>query len=122
MATLLRMPHEITNQIAGYLPNAHDIVNFANAHKALQDVIYHERAACWRRAFAAVFDLPPVKAVSAIRAKYVQRDILRLRLLFKFGNGLGARGRYTETEEKAVGILRDLIIGKCGVPDPEASK
>ena len=122
MPTLLHMPHEIINEIAGYLPNAVDIVNFASVCKALQDVIYHERAACWRWVFAAVYDLPPVKAVSAIRERYVQRDILRRPLVFKFGNGLAARGRYVKAEEEAVNVLRDLIIGKCNFPDSEAPK
>ena len=122
MAELLRMPNEIINEIAGHLPNAVDMVNFASASKALQDVIYHERAACWRWVFAALYDLPPLKAVSAIRDRYVQRDILRLRLAYKFGDGLAARGRYIKAEEEAVMVMRELIIGKCNFPAPEAPR
>ena len=109
------MPHEILDKIAYNLPHVDDILSFAKTCSATRNAVYDLHATCWRRRFAKLYDLPPVKAVSAIRAKFVQRDLLRFRLIFKLGNGRAARGRFNKDEEKALNIMRDLVVGTYSI-------
>ena len=82
------------DKIGSYLPSADDILRYAFTCKRTLNVVYDARAPLWRAAFAELYDLPAGKTVTAIRAKCVQRDILRCRTVFKLGNGYVGRGRF----------------------------
>lgn len=111
MAGLEKMSCEILNRIAELLPHADDFISFAMTCKVTKNSIYDTHASCWRHRFAILYDLPPVKAVTAIRSKFVKRDLLRFRLIFKLGDGRATRGQITMDEEKALELMRDLIVG-----------
>jgi hypothetical protein len=111
MAGLRDLSYEIYNRIAENLPTAEDIISFAKTCRVTQNAIYDTHASCWRHRFGSLYDLPPTKAVTAIRTKFVERKLLRFRLIFKLGDGRASRGHFTEDEERALELMRDLIVG-----------
>lgn len=121
MVGLIGLPVETLNQVAGSLPTKDDILNMAMTCRHISKVIFHPRATCWRYAFTNIYDLPPCKAVPTIRAKFIQRDLLRYRLVFKLGNGVCARGRINKDEDRATKLIRDIIIGMYTTLQPRES-
>lgn len=111
MPGLQDLSYEIYNRIAENLPIAEDIISFAKTCRVTQNAIYDTHASCWRHRFASLYDLPPSKAVTAIRIKFVERKLLRFRLIFKLGDGRASRGKFTMDEEKALKLMRELIVG-----------
>jgi len=115
MARLQDMSYEIFNRIAESLPVAEDIILFAKTCRVIKNAIYDTHASCWRHRFAQVFDLPPAKAVTAIRSKFVERGVLRLRLIFKLGDNRITRGMVSRVEEIVLERMRELIVGTYNV-------
>lgn len=115
MPGLEKLSYEIHNRIAEHLPTAKDIVSFAKTCQVTLYAIYDTHASCWRHRFGSFYDLPPNKAVTAIRAKFVERNMIRFKIIYKLGDGRVARGKINTKEEKAVNIMRDLIVGTFNI-------
>lgn len=111
MPGLENLSYEIYNRIAENLPTAKDIVSFAKTCQVTLYAIYDTHASCWRHRFGSYYDLPPNKTVTAIRAKFVERNSIPFKMIFKLGDGRAARGKINIKEEKVVNIMRELIVG-----------
>lgn len=111
MPDLQSLPPETLNHIAELLPSAKDIIALAKTCHTTKNAIYDTHASCWRRRFCSLYDLPTAKSVAIIREVFVQRDLLRFRLIFKLGDGRAIRGLFTNDEERALKLMRDLIVG-----------
>lgn len=106
------MPSELVNEIAAYLPTYDEIVNLAGTCHYTKNALYDPRAPCWRDRFAALYDLPPCKATTLIRAKLKERNLLRFRSTFKLGDGRAIRGRPSKYETEVLKLMKDLVVGK----------
>ena len=109
---LLGLPVETLNEIGGYLERASDIMHLSHTCQFLRQVTVHPHAPCWRTFFDDHYDLPPGKAVSALRDRAIERDVLPYTVTYKCGTGEITRGRITPNEEIALKIIRDVIVGK----------
>ena len=115
MPGLEDLSYEIYNRIAEILPTAENIISFAKTCRVIHNAVFDTHASCWRHHFGVLYDLPPTKAVTAIRMKFVERKLFRFRLIFKLGDGRASRGKFTKDEEKGLQLMRELIVGTCNM-------